>query len=98
MKETAFYILLNIKTCNGLESFGKFYIGNNRAFAYSLFKKLKGNSEADENSLLTIELMETVNKLPINLKILSCTLEELTQNCKLITKEMFKAANLEELF
>lgn len=97
MKKTIFYILLNIKTCNGFESFGKFYIGNNRVFAYSLFKKLKGHHEADEKSMLTVELMETVNNLPFNLKIISCTLEEITENCKLITKEMFKAANLEEL-
>jgi len=97
MKQTTFYILLSLKTIDGFESFGKFVIGNNRSFAYSLFKKLKGSSEANEKSVLTIELMETVNELPLNLKIISCTLEELTENCKLITKEMFKATNLEDL-
>jgi hypothetical protein len=97
MKQTVFYILLNLKTSKGLENFGKFYIGNNRDFAYTLFKKLKGSSKVNERSILTIELMETLYGLPHNLKIISCTLEEIADNCKLITKETFKAINLQEL-
>lgn len=97
MKQTVFYILLNLKTSTGFQNFGKFYLGNNRNFAYSLFKKLKGNSEVNENVILTIELMEMINDLPHNLKIISCTLDDIAENCKLITKETFKAVNLEEL-
>ena len=44
--------------------------------------------------MLTIELVETVNELPVNLHILACTLEELTYNCRIITKEAFKLHNL----
>lgn len=97
MKQTTFYILINLKTRNGFESIGKFYIGNNRDFCYSLFKKMKGRSDVNETAVLIIELMETVNELPFNLKIINCSLEELSENCKLITKEIFKAINLEEL-
>jgi hypothetical protein len=97
MEQTVFYILLNLKTGNGFESFGKFMIGHKRSFAYSLFKKLKGSSEVNEKSILTIELVETVNDLPLNLKIISCTLKDLSENCKLITREIFKATNLGEL-
>lgn len=97
MKETSFYILINLKTVNGFESIGKFSIGNNRQFSYLLFKDLQGSSDVDEKAMLTMELMETVNELPVNLKIISCTLDELPEICRHITREMFKAINLEEL-
>ncbi len=95
MKETIFYILLNFKTPKGFESFGKFIIGNRRNMAYPLFKKMKGSSVVDDSSMLTMELRETVNELPLNVKIMTCTLEELAENCSLITKEKFKVVNLE---
>jgi hypothetical protein len=95
MKETVFYILISIKTADGFESFAKFYIGNNRSFANTLFRKLKGRREVDENSVLTFDLMETKDGLPLNMQLLSCTLDELSENCKLITKETFKLINLD---
>lgn len=97
MKTTTFYILISIKTANGFESIGKFFIGNNRMVAHSLFRQLKGNSNVDERTILTMELMETVEGLPLNLQIISCSLEELATNCRIITKETFKTINLEEL-
>ncbi|MDX2045379.1 MAG: hypothetical protein SFU87_01250 [Chitinophagaceae bacterium] len=95
MKETVFYILISIKTADGFESFAKFYIGNNRNFASTLFRRLKGRREVDENSVLTFDLMETKDGLPVNMQLLSCSLDELTENCKLITKETFKLINLD---
>ncbi len=97
MKPTTFYILLSLKTSSGYECFGKFFIGNDRPLALSVFKQFKGSSDVDENSMLTMELMETFNELPLNLKIISCTLKELAENCSIIAKEMFKAIDLEEL-
>ena len=44
--ETAYYIVLNIKTPRGFESFARFYIGNRDQVARHLFDKLKG-SEAE---------------------------------------------------
>ncbi len=97
MKQTAYCILLNIKTGNGYENFGKFFVNNHRNFAYALFEKLQGSYDVGEKAMLTMELMESVNGLPFNLKMISCTLEELMENCRLITKETFKAINLEDL-
>lgn len=97
MKATTYYIHVNIKTAYGFESIGKFFIGNNKTFAHSLFEQLKGSRHVNENSILTIELVETFNELPINLNIISCSLDELAVNCRTITKETFKAINLEEL-
>jgi hypothetical protein len=91
---TQFYIVLNIKTPKGPESFARFFIGNNRMRAYDLFSQMKG-SEVDEKNVLYLDFMETVNDLPVNLKMITCTLGQIAENCKLITKEVFKLSNLE---
>ncbi len=101
--ETTFYIVLSMKTGAAIESFGKFDIGNNRDHAYKIFKTLRGSSEADEKNVLFLELMETKIILPMNIKIISCTLgNELTENCRLITKKslnpkLFKLGHLSDL-
>ncbi|MBZ5857691.1 hypothetical protein [Flavihumibacter profundi] len=94
--ETTFYILLHVNTPGHLQTFGKFYIGNDKEFAHALFSRLKGNSDIDGNGILYAELMETHNDLPVNIQILSCTLGELAENCRIITKEVFKLWNLGE--
>ena len=93
--ETTFYILLSIKTASGPESFAQFFIGNKRSAAQAIFRKLKGTPEIDERNVLYLDFMETKDGLPINLELISCTLEQLAENCKLITKEIFKLNNLE---
>jgi hypothetical protein len=46
---------------------------------------------------LHIDLMEAVDNLPVKIKSICCTLEELGFNCKLIAKEIFRLKNLEEM-
>ena len=92
---TQFYIVLYVKTNKGPESFGRFFIGNNRERAYDIFKQMKGTG-ADEKNVLYLDFMETIDGLPINLKIITCTMNQLAENCKIITKEVFKLFNLEE--
>ncbi|HWJ29636.1 MAG TPA: hypothetical protein VNS32_24065 [Flavisolibacter sp.] len=94
--ETQFYILITLKTPQGLDNFGKFFIGNNRDRAYTLFDNLKGTDNASEKDLLFFDFMETASGLPLNLKMKSCTLNQLAENCKLITKELFKVNNMIE--
>lgn len=84
-----------MKTPAGPESFARFFIGNNRATAYALFQSLKGTTDVDERNVLYLDFMETRDGLPLNLKLITCTLEQLAENCKLITKEVFKMNNLE---
>lgn len=93
--ETSFYILLYIKTSQGFESFARFYIGNKETLARHLFDKLKGSRETVDDYILQMDLMETKNNLPLNLKVIGCTLEEMAENCKVITKEVFKIFTLE---
>jgi hypothetical protein len=93
--ETAFYILLYIKTPRGFEHFARYDIGNKGVPAHALFAKLKGTTEDPEHCILQMDLMETQNHLPVNIKLLGCTLEEMAENCKVITKEAFKIFTLE---
>jgi len=95
MKANTFYVLVSVKTENGFEIFGKFNLGNSRRAAAAVFRRLKGSPDIDRKTMLTMELMETVNQLPVNLHIIACTLEELAYNCKIITMETFKLHNLE---
>lgn len=97
MKQTTFYIVLNLRTYNGFESFGKFFIGNNGEFATAIFNQLKGRKNVTEKSVLQLDLIETINGLPVNIQMMSCSLEELAENCKIITKETFKLFNLKEI-
>src|SRR3954468_8612882 len=92
--QTKFYIIFHLKTPAGPETYGRFEIGNDRETAARLFAKLKGNKEVNEQDMLCIELMETANELPININILSCTLDELTENCRIMIKEIFNHRNL----
>jgi hypothetical protein len=87
---------VTLKTPDGLDTFGRFFIGDNKEHAYNLFNKLKGNDEASETDLLFLDFMETSDGLPLNLKVKSCTLNQLAENCKTITKELFKMNNMEE--
>ena len=97
MRSNTFYVLASIRTEDGFESFGKFNLGNSRKAAAAVFSQLKGNAEVDRKTMLTIELMQTVNDLPVNLHILGCTLDELAYNCRIIAKETFKLHNLKTI-
>lgn len=94
MKQNTFYVSVSIRTEDGFESFGKFNLGDSRKIAASIFHQLKGKSHVDRKTMLTMELVETVNQLPVNLHILACTLDELAHNCKIIARETFKFYNL----
>lgn len=92
--ETQFYIVLTLKTHKGPESFAKFFIGNKRDKAFAIFNKLKGIKDISDKDILYIDFMETKENLPVNLDMITCTLEQLAENCRIITKELFKLENL----
>jgi len=92
--DTKYYISFSLKTRNGPESVGQFFIGNDRDAAYDLFQKLKGTTDVDERNVLYLDFIETKEGLPVNLKVINCTLEQLGYNCKIITKEIFRQRNL----
>ena len=93
--ETQFYITITLKTHKGLESFAKFFIGNNRHRAFEIFKQLKGSSDVKKKSILYFDFMEIEKGLPVNLDFIACTLNQLAENCRIITKELFISENFE---
>lgn len=95
--EMNFYLTIHLKVKGELQTIGKFYIGNKREAAYELFNKMKGNRATSGTEVLFMELTETQSELPTNIKMLSCTLNELSENCRIITKEIFKWNNMDPL-
>ncbi len=96
--KTQFYIMLSLKTPQGFVDYGQYFFGDDREAAYELFTQLKGSKYISDNCLLHIDLMETVDELPVKIKTICCTLEELAYNCKLIAREIFRLKNLEEIY
>jgi hypothetical protein len=92
--QTNFYIICHLKTPAGPEAYGRFEIGNDREAASRLFARLKGDKDVNVQNMLCLELMETVNNLPVNINVLSCSLDQLTENFRIITKEIFNQHNL----
>ena len=94
--DTNFCITFSFKTSQDHKTFAKFFLGNNHEIAYDIFKKLRGSDQVDENNVLYLDFIETWEGLPKNLKVKSCTLQQLSENCSIITKELFKFDTLEE--
>jgi hypothetical protein len=90
--------MLSLKTPQGFVDYGQYFFGDDREAAYELFTQLKGSKYISDNCLLHIDLMETVDELPVKIKTICCTLEELAYNCKLIAREIFRLKNLEEIY
>ena len=93
--DTQYYIAITLKTGDELKSFAKFFIGNNHEHAYRIFKHLRGSEKVSENNILYFEFLETRKGLPLNLDFISCTLDQLAENCRIITKELFTSENFE---
>jgi hypothetical protein len=79
------------------DTYGQYFFGNDREAAEDLFSQLKGNPKLNESAVLHIDLMETIDELPVLVKTISCTLEELAYNTKLITREIFRLKNIKDL-
>jgi hypothetical protein len=91
-------ISLNMKTCKGIECYGCFDIGQDLKFAVTLFDALEGDKEVSPESVMTIELAKRKNGIPYPIALKHCTLDQLGENVKRITKELFKRINLEGSF
>jgi hypothetical protein len=92
--DTLFCLVITLKTPGGTENIAHFHLGADRKKAIAIFQKLKGTTDINENNVLSIEFRETKEDLPVNLKMISCTLEQIAENCRLVTKELFKNYNV----
>jgi len=85
-----------MKTLNGLETYGCFNLGNDEAFARSLYTSLQGSTDISPDSVITIDLVKRENGLLFPLVIRHCSYHQLAENVKIITRELFKRLILEE--
>jgi hypothetical protein len=93
--ESEYRIGLHGKIPTGYEIFAEFYIGNSRTEAYRLFQALKGSQDNMEEGILFMELQVICRDLPIDIQIIHCTLEEVAENSKIITKHLFRSLSFE---
>ena len=89
-----YFIELGFKTPDGPETFARFFTSDSRRQADAIFRKLQGNRNIDDRNVIFLSLVETRNGLPVNLDIIGCTLDQLGENCKTITTELFKFYSL----
>ena len=94
---TTFYIEINMKTASGFECYGCFDLGADRQFAVNVFSKLEGKPVEGDQAVLHMDLIEKYRGLPVNMQVISCSMEDLSRNVKIITREFFKRINLEEM-
>lgn len=93
---TTYYITTHLRMPHGMLETGRFFVGRDKEFALQLFNSLKGSSAIDKHLLLRIDLIVTGEKGPeIPFGSISCTLNEYTESCKIITREVFKYFTLE---
>lgn len=78
------------KKPQGFADYSQYFFGNDRRAACGLFGQLKGSVDIKDNWLLHIDLMETVNELPVRIESICCTLDELGANCKMIAREVVR--------
>lgn len=93
--EKSYCLVFNIKTGKGYEPYAKFFLGEDASFAQEVFQKLKGKRNPNNKCMLQIDFMESSNGLPMHLEVMSCSLEEMSENFVFITKEVFKKSSME---
>jgi hypothetical protein len=94
---TTFFIEFNMKTASGFERFAYFDLGRDREFALRLFSTLDGQIPIGDDGVLHLDLVKKRQGLPVNMHVRSCSMAELCNNAKIITRELFKRINLEDM-
>ena len=94
--ETSYHIVVQMKALNGTVEIGRFLISTDREFALETFNSLKGKATLPETQILRLSLLETTGLSGNIIGIIGCNLDELSENCKVITRDAFKFFNLEK--
>jgi hypothetical protein len=93
--EPEFEISLNMKTSRGIETYACFKLGIDKEFSFLLFTSLIGDDAISPDSIITIDLVKREKGLLFPLGFLHCSYDQLSENVKIITRELFKKLNLE---
>ena len=94
--ETQYYTVVKMKVLDAVIESGRFLMGDDLEFATDLYGRLSGDLIPGSQFMLRMELTAASENMQETLESKGCSLEELTENCRLITREMFKFLNLEK--
>ena len=89
-----YFIELGLKTPDGPETIARFFAGDDCNSARAIFCELQGNRNINDANVIFLSLVETRNGLPVDLDMIGCTLDQLGENCEIITRELFKIYSL----
>jgi len=84
-----------MKRPQGMLELGQFYMGKDKAQAVETFERLSGEHQSEKPGVLKIDLVEKQPDVDLVLGHLRCTLEQFTENCRIITVDAFKYFSLE---
>ncbi|MEO6832169.1 MAG: hypothetical protein ABI378_07240 [Chitinophagaceae bacterium] len=90
-----FRIVINMRVADGFMETGNLFIGSDKDAAIKLFSELEGKSDVSTSSLLRLDLKEHAEGMDVLWHSLECSLSEMGDNMKMITKETFRLLNLE---
>ena len=85
-----------MKPLEGRLEIGRFLVSRDREFSFKTFNSLKGKTNVLQSQILLLNLLEIHRGSELIIESISCNLEELAENCKIITKDAFKFFNLEK--
>jgi hypothetical protein len=89
--ETTFNIVISIRTTDGLAEVGSFSMGGDADFARETFEALSGDRNELRDPMIRIDLVRREDAgLPVLLSSVACTLDEYTENCRVIVRDVFK--------
>lgn len=92
--DTTYQIVIQMRALDGIREIGRFLISTDKEFALETFNSLKGKTTHPETQVLRISLLETEGISGSIIGTAGCNLDELSENCKIITRDAFKFFNL----
>lgn len=90
-----FKILISLRTPSGFNTCAEYFLGSDKEFAESVFGGLTGRQDINNNAVLHLDLLESIDDVPARIKTVSCTLGELSVNCRHIIRELFRLYAIE---
>ena len=94
MERGKFQFVISIRTPKGYVETGRFFIGDGIRESISILEQLEGKN-GHHDPILKLDLIKYGSNGDTVLETLDCTLEQISENVKIITREVFKLANIE---
>ncbi len=89
---TEYLLVLRMTVPGGEKVLGKFFLGESAETALEVYRQLQGTENIEPHHILFFDFIKSCNGLPLDLKLIGCSLEEASANVKIIVKNLFTAA------